>query len=255
MLDIKHYGKCDLHNHTFFCDGKDSPEDMVESAIEKGFDTIGLVCHSFIKGQESWCIKNADYNAFKDTVYALKIKYHNKINILCGVEKDLLSNDVPDIFDYYILSVHILEKNGIFFAIDDSAQVLVNACNTLFNGNWSELYALYYNTLYKVSLMKNVDIIAHFDLITKFNEGDILFSTSKQSYKDAWKACVDALLKTNAAFEINTGAISRGYKSTPYPSIEIIEYIKTRQARFVLASDSHKKEDIGFKFDKYELLV
>ena len=31
--------KCDLHTHTVFCDGKNTPEEMVLSAIEKGLDT------------------------------------------------------------------------------------------------------------------------------------------------------------------------------------------------------------------------
>ena len=37
----------DLHAHTNFCDGKNSPEEMVKSAIEKGLKKIGLVVHSY----------------------------------------------------------------------------------------------------------------------------------------------------------------------------------------------------------------
>ena len=30
----------DLHTHTSYCDGKDTPEEMIEAAIEKGLDKI-----------------------------------------------------------------------------------------------------------------------------------------------------------------------------------------------------------------------
>ena len=47
MIDFKSLGKCDLHMHTTYCDGKSSAEQMVLSAIEKGLDTVGVATHSF----------------------------------------------------------------------------------------------------------------------------------------------------------------------------------------------------------------
>ena len=40
--------KTDLHMHTNFCDGADTPEQMVLSGIEKGLKTIGIVVSSAI---------------------------------------------------------------------------------------------------------------------------------------------------------------------------------------------------------------
>ena len=37
-----------LHTHTTFCDGKDTPEELVEAAIAKGFDSIGFSGHSYM---------------------------------------------------------------------------------------------------------------------------------------------------------------------------------------------------------------
>ena len=34
--------KIDLHMHTAFCDGKNTPEEMIISGINKGLTTIGL---------------------------------------------------------------------------------------------------------------------------------------------------------------------------------------------------------------------
>ncbi|MBQ0005173.1 MAG: hypothetical protein KBS68_04840, partial [Clostridiales bacterium] len=92
----------------------------------------------------------------------------------------------------------------------------------------------------------------HFDLISKVNEKDHLFDEHHPRYVAAWQKAADKLLESGRPFEINTGAISRGYRTQPYPSLEMIEYLKERGASFVLASDSHNTETLCYDFDKYE---
>ena len=36
----------DFHMHTVFCDGKNTPEEILEKAIELGFDSIGFSSHA-----------------------------------------------------------------------------------------------------------------------------------------------------------------------------------------------------------------
>ena len=40
-------------------------------------------------------------------------------------------------------------------------------------------------------------------------------------------------------FEINTGAISRGWRSAPYPAPFLLKRLKELSGRIVLSSDSH----------------
>ena len=47
--------KANLHTHTSFCDGKNSPEEMVRSAVEKGFDVLGFSGHSYTPFDETYC--------------------------------------------------------------------------------------------------------------------------------------------------------------------------------------------------------
>ena len=37
----------DFHIHSTFCDGKDSPEDIIKVAIDKGLEAIGFSSHSY----------------------------------------------------------------------------------------------------------------------------------------------------------------------------------------------------------------
>ena len=41
--------KQNLHTHSTFCDGKNTPEDTVKKAIERGFDSIGFSIHSRVR--------------------------------------------------------------------------------------------------------------------------------------------------------------------------------------------------------------
>ena len=95
------------------------------------------------------------------------------------------------------------------------------------------------------------DIIGHFDLVTKFNEQHHFFDTAHPRYVNAWRAAADELLKAGIPFEINTGAISRGYRTEPYPAPEIRQYIKDQGGTLILSSDAHNAQNIAFQFDRW----
>ena len=99
------------------------------------------------------------------------------------------------------------------------------------------------------------DIIGHFDLVTKFNELGGYLDLSDPRYVRAWKAAVDALLSYDRPFEINTGAISRGYRTTPYPGAAVVDYIRSRGGRLILNSDSHSDKTLCFQFDRWKHLT
>ena len=70
-------------------------------------------------------------------------------------------------------------------------------------------------------------------------------------YVKAWQDAADVLLKTGKPFEINTGAISRGYRTEAYPSKEIRDYIRAHGGKLILSSDSHQKDTIAYRFKDY----
>ena len=71
--------------------------------------------------------------------------------------------------------------------------------------------------LEKVALEPETDIVGHFDLLTKFNERRCFFDEESPAYRRAALRAMEALVAAGKIFEVNTGAISRGYRSTPYP--------------------------------------
>ena len=245
----------DLHTHTVYCDGCDTPESMILSAIDKGLDTIGISGHSYTFFDTSYCMKKEDIPRYVAELRYLRAKYYDKIHVLCGVEQDYYSDFPTDMFDYSIGSVHYLKLKDEYVPVDESPEILKNAAEKYFGGDIYALSEEYYKTVADVVRKTACDIIGHFDLITKFTERAELFDTSSPRYKSAWMGAVDALLVYGVPFEINTGAISRGLRTSPYPSEDIISYIRSRGGELILSSDAHSADAIAFGFDRYESLI
>lgn len=238
----------DLHIHTIFSDGKNSPEEMVLGAIKKGLTTIGFSDHSHSPFDTGYCMGKDKVGEYVSEIRNLKEKYRNEIEVLCGIEQDYYSDIVSQDLDYVIGSVHYIKKNEEFIPADNTAQHLINAVKKHFDGDIYALVEEYYHLVADVVEKTNADIIGHFDLITKFSEKEPLFDTNHPRYISAWKKAVDKLLCFDVPFEINTGAISRGYRTTAYPNEDIRNYIKENGGKFILSSDSHCVDTIAFDF-------
>lgn len=92
------------------------------------------------------------------------------------------------------------------------------------------------------------DIIGHFDLVSKFNEGGRFFDENNDRYKECAYRAIEDLVQYGVPFEINTGAVSRGYRKTPYPGEDLIRKIASLGGKFILSSDAHSAENLCFGF-------
>ena len=237
--------KTNFHTHTTFCDGKNTAREMVEAAINKGFTHLGFSAHSYTAYDESCGLPLSKMEEYKNEIFRLKEKYKDKIKIYYGIEYDYYSEiDISD-FEYVIASVHGIEKNGKIYIVDESREALIKNVNEAWNGDYMAFAEDYFETVSK----QKGDIIGHIDLLTKFNEDDIIFNSKDKRYIDAAKKAVDILAKTGAIFEINTGAIQRGYRKTPYPSEDILKMIKNAGGKIMINSDCHNTDGIDCEFD------
>ena len=238
----------DLHVHTNFCDGKSSPREIVMSAIKKGVDTLGFSGHSYFAFDEDTCMSRANTEKYFAEINSLKEEFKDKIRILCGIEQEYFSAEPTDRYDYVIGSVHYFHLGDEYLAVDLDAETLRYAADTYFGGDIYALCEEYYRLEGDVANRIKPDIIGHFDLITKFNEAGQMFDESHPRYIAAWKKAADSLLKYNIPFEIYSGAISRGYRTAPYPAPSILEYIKENGGCVVINSDSHHKDTLCYEF-------
>ena len=80
--------KTNFHMHTTGCDGKDSPAAMVETAVAKGFSSIGFSAHAMLPAGEPGNLTPDTAPLYFAEIRALAEKWRGRIEILCGVEAD-----------------------------------------------------------------------------------------------------------------------------------------------------------------------
>lgn len=239
----------ELHCHTTFCDGKNTPEEMVQAAIKKGLDTIGFSAHSYTFFDDDYCLLPENTLAYQTEIARLKGLYGDKIRILCGIEQDYYSDTPTEGYDFVIGSVHYIKVGYVYLPIDN--QPFAQNVQTYLGGDYYALAEAYFANVADVAAKTGCHIIGHFDLLTKFNEGGKLFDESHPRYVAAWKKAVDALLPYGIPFEINTGAMARGYRTAPYPAEAILNYIKQKGGRLILAGDAHSRDGLCYRFEDY----
>ena len=247
--------RTDLHMHTTYGDGRNTPEEMVLSALSAGMERIGFSEHSSVPFNSREGMTGDSVRRYLKEIRALQEKYRGRIEILCGIEKDYYSEQDVSEFDYVIGSVHYLHRDGVYFAVDDTPEILRKALDEHYGGDFAALAEDYYDAVSQVAEKTGADIIGHFDLITKFSEKAFEIDPDDPRYIAAWQRAADRLLPLGIPFEINTGAMSRGWRTSPYPERRILEYLRQRGGRFLLSSDSHSAGTIAYAFDHYESLL
>ncbi len=237
----------DYHIHTTFCDGKDSPAVMAETAYRLGFHTFGFTGHSPMLCPGDWCMNEKSLPEYRAAVRALQAEYAGKMRILCGLERDYFAPPDDYKYDYVIGSVHAVEKNGVYHAVDDSADVLMASVNRDFGGEYDAFCEAYYAQVADVLRKTGADIIGHLDLVTKFKNR--LQLTESKRYLDAAFDAIHALIPAGKPFEVNTGAITRGYRNSPYPSMTLLKEIHACGGNIILTGDCHNRQNLGDCWD------
>ena len=231
--------KCNLHAHTQFCDGKNTAEEMVLGAIASGCEVLGFSSHSPLPFDNDWSMTEASVLQYRAEVLRLKEKYKDQIDVLLGIEYDSFSVCSKEGYDYILGSVHHVCKDGTYIPVDCDLTLVTAEVERLFGGNYLAYACEYYEQMYTLKKNTNCNIVGHFDLLTKYNEDGITIDELSPIYRDAALSALDAVLKDDLIIEINTGAISRGYRKTPYPAPFILKFISERKGRVMLNSDSH----------------
>ena len=233
------------HTHTCFCDGKNTPEEIVKSAIDKGFKSIGFSGHGYTPYDLSYCMKDID--GYINEISRLKEKYATKINVYCGVEEDAFSYVERERFDYIIGSSHYFKIGNEYCAIDSGCDYF-KECLIKFGGDILKLAENYYEAFVGYIKARKPDIVGHFDLITKFDELDEPILLNNKEYIKMACGYINSAAQEDVIFEVNTGAIARGYRKSPYPSEELLYELKKCDAKLILSSDSHSRDTLDFYF-------
>ena len=242
-----------LHTHSTFCDGRDTLTEMVEEAIARGFHSIGFSMHSYMSFSDYFNITAEEAvekgKRYRAEAKRLKELYRGRIDILCGEEAEMYSDVDRTEYDYLIGSVHYVKKDGVYIGFDRDAKRVTEIVNTYFSGDGMAFARAYYENLCELPAHGKYDIVGHFDLVAKLNEGCGFFDESSKEYLSYAFEAIDALKGKIPFMEINTGAVARGYRSVPYPTLPLLKEIKRQGFGILFTSDCHDKRFFDHAFD------
>jgi histidinol-phosphatase (PHP family) len=232
------------HIHTTFCHGENSPEEIVQAAIERGFLSIGLSSHGYTGFDLRYCMQ--DTEGYIAEVQRLKEKYKHKIEIYLGVEEDATEWVDRSAFDYIIGSAHYLSKDGTHHPFDSNYEYF-KKCHELFQYDVVAMAETYYQEFCHYIVTRKPDIIGHFDDITKFDDMESLFLT-EEKYLRLAENYAKIAAASGCMFEVSTGAIGRGVSKRLYPNDHLLYLLRKLDVKLVLSSDSHTIDTLDFGF-------
>lgn len=238
-----------LHTHTLYSDGRDTAEEMALGALEQGFDSVGFSDHSPLLDRR-WAMKVDRLEDYCREIDALKEKYAGRLDVYRGLETEMLAEEMGaparfEGYDYQIGSCHFLRIGNVFEQCDCSQQNAQELIDTYFGGDGLRYAKAYYEHIARLPEYGDFDVVGHIDVITKHEEKVRLFDTETDEYRECVENALKALRGKIRFFEVNTGAIVRGYRTTPYPAPFITRTFKALGFEPVITSDCHDHTKLG----------
>ncbi len=245
----------DLHMHSTFDDGRDTCRAMLEACAAKGMESAGISLHSPLPFPNDWAA--AETGPFLSEMAALRAEFRGRLRVYAGIEMDVLSAGTVDLapFDYVIGSAHHLPCGGIPPSVDNTPEETERALTEVFAGDADAMAEAYYREVTRAAENPAAQILGHFDLLLKFSERRALFDPESPRYRRAALSALEAAVSAGKLIEVNTGAMSRGWRTAPYPSKAMLLALRSMGGRVLLSSDAHSARHVGYAFSEAAALL
>jgi histidinol-phosphatase (PHP family) len=246
-----------LHLHTSWGDGKNTPEEMILTAMGRGFLSVGISEHGYAPYDGDTCIPEGKMGAYRDEIFSLKRKYAGKIEVYAGLEVDAFYLHDKSRWDYVIGSVHYVKSacSGRSYAVDYSPGRFLEAAEDVAGGSVEEMVKGYIKSVAELAESYRPQILGHIDVIAKFNQDGRFFDEEAPWYLDMWEQAIARIAKTGCVVEANSGAVSRGYRAEPYPALPLMRMLRKNNVPVTIGSDAHSSDGIDCAYPRMEELL
>lgn len=231
---------CSVHTHSTMCDGKNTLAEMAGAACQAGAVSFGASGHSHTPiPEDEGGVLPVDMTAYRQEVLRLREEYAGRMDVLLGIELDNCADVSAEGFDYWIGSAHHLRApGGELYPVDWDAERLAGCRDQVFGGDALGMAESYYAGVRRMAEARPT-ILGHIDLIAKFNEGGAFFDEEAPRYRSAALDGLHAADPKETLLEINTGAMSRGFRTVPYPALFLLREWRSMGGRIILTADAH----------------
>jgi histidinol-phosphatase (PHP family) len=235
----------DYHIHTALCGhALGTVEELVESAIEKGFAEVGIADHSplLYAGHPGLAMSAEELPLYVDEVLDARQRYRGRIAVRLGIEADYhqptqrervaMLNEYP--FDYIIGSVHVLGD----WVFDSPVEV-----HRYQDIDLDDFYREYFSELLAMVRTGVYDIVGHVDLAKKFDKRPSF------DLSPLYRELLVAMKEHGTCYEVNTAGLRWPVREL-YPEEPFVRMAAELGVPATLGSDAHDPEDVGRDFDK-----
>jgi histidinol-phosphatase (PHP family) len=232
----------DTHTHTTISDGANTPEEMLTSAAQKGFEFIALTDHFDIHSQFPQELSKFD-GAGRESSYNLLVGLKRRdfgVKFLNGIEI-AQAHQYPAIaeswlssheYDYVIASCHIIRGHIDFYHTDYSK-------NTP-----AMMLAQYFDELVELCSWggedRKFDALAHLTYPLRYMKGVIDMGWYKTVIDELFRI----MIKYETALEINTA----GFILSP-ELLQIERYYNLGGRLITIGSDAHSSDSLAQKIN------
>ncbi len=249
-----------LHSHSWFCDGKNTLEEMVLAAIERGLYCFGFSAHAPVPFENNFALKIEDQEAYLQQTRSLKEKYADKIRLFTSMEFDYITDITEDIcpraeamgLDYIIGSVHQVKERGkeeSWFIDGGKQEVWDEGLAKTFNSDARKGVEQFYLQSIEMLKKSTPDVIGHFDKIKMHNK-ERFFSQQDSWYKDLVKTLLEEIKNQDCICEVNTRGLYKGRSDDFFPSMQWIKEAAEMGIRMTVSTDCHNVSEVDLLFDQ-----
>lgn len=231
--------RIDYHIHTISSDGRKDFSDYVDEAVKRKIDEIGFSDHIYIK-KADWSMDFANLRNYVNNINSLKET--SKISIKTGLEVDF----VPLKMDELVRTINKFNLDYVMGAVHFIGDWLIDSDRQI--EEWKRRDVDQVNQQY-FALVQNMaesglfDIVAHLDLVKKFN------FRPKKDITDLLLETVETVSKSKMCIEVSTGGLRKPCHEV-YPSEKLLKMCFDIGLPVTLGSDAHSPEEVGADFDR-----
>ena len=244
----------DLHLHTKYSHGANSPREMYEAACERGIEIMGFSEHSPRPYGFDYTHEYREALTKYLPIYVQEVSELRDASqkgqgcrVLFGMEMDWLDGQEDFArqaaaafdFDYLIGSVHFIGHWGF----DDGQTPWLKASFE----QCAQWYEAYFKAWEEMLASGLYNIAAHPDLIKIFSCEHFHHWLEKPESRKRLRHCLTVLQQSGMAMEISSAGLRKACKEI-YPCAEIMELARELNVPVTLASDAHSIKDIASHF-------
>ncbi len=231
--------------HTPLCGhASGEPQAYAQQALKVGLKEIGFSDHAPLVSHKDPTISMdyAQLPVYHQMIESVRAEFKDSLKVRVGIEADYIPgfedktkaiiDGYP--YDYVYGSVHFIEKWGF----DDPIQLKEWNIRDV-----NEVYRDYHKLLRQSALSGLFDILAHVDLVKKFD-----FHPT-ESMTEEINENARVFKNSGIVIEINTSGLRKPAKEI-YPSLHDLKIYRTQGVPITFGSDAHKPHEVGCDFDK-----